>query len=123
MAFAKLHVFRFSPRPGTRAADMPGRVSSQVANQRSALMHQLGKEMEQSHVERFVGRTMEVLWETGQRELGTQTWHGLTENYLRVSAVSHAELHNSITSTRLISTVGRELSGEILWTGAPVGAD
>ncbi|MGE5264033.1 MAG: hypothetical protein ACM3S0_11690, partial [Acidobacteriota bacterium] len=47
--------------------------------------------------ERFIGRTMQVLWETGDRG----QWSGYTDNYIRVMAESNANLHNRLLRAKL----------------------
>ncbi|MGC8880151.1 MAG: tRNA (N(6)-L-threonylcarbamoyladenosine(37)-C(2))-methylthiotransferase MtaB [Anaerolineae bacterium] len=113
MQFARLHVFRYSPRPGTRAATMPDQVSPAVAAKRAHRMHMLGVKLEHSFRCRFIGRTMEVLWETARPESGTWLWSGLTDNYLRVTTLSREDLHNTITPTRLTAETNNGLRGEV----------
>jgi threonylcarbamoyladenosine tRNA methylthiotransferase MtaB len=112
--FAKLHVFRYSPRPGTPAASMPDQVPATTAVERSQQMHQVGARMEQAFRRRFVGRIMEVLWETGDQHGNEWQWHGLTENYLRVSAAGPPGLRNVIAPTRLVADTSDGLRGETL---------
>jgi threonylcarbamoyladenosine tRNA methylthiotransferase MtaB len=104
MAFAKLHIFRYSPRAGTVAALMRDQVPLAAVAERSQRMHELNDRLEHTFRRRFVGRTMNVLWETCQpgRD-GTLKWDGLTDNYLRVLAPGGPGLHNVITPVRLVA--------------------
>jgi threonylcarbamoyladenosine tRNA methylthiotransferase MtaB len=111
MAFARLHVFPFSPRPGTAAARMPGQVPAEVKAARSRALRRLGARQARAFHERFVGRTLPVLWETSNDDGG---WRGLTDNYLTVTTSCTADLANRITPTRLIETVGQGLRGEVI---------
>ena len=113
MQFARLHIFRYSPRPGTRAATMPDQVPPAVAAERAQRMHALGAKLERSFRRRFIGRTMEVLWETARPGDGTWLWSGLTDNYLRVTTSSVENLHNTITPTRLLAEKDNGLYGEV----------
>ncbi len=99
MGFARLHIFRFSRRPGTAAATMPGQVPAAVAAERSERMHELGARLEAAFQRRFAGRTMDVLWEQAQRTPDGLRWSGLTGNFLRVSAGTPpgADLANRVT--------------------------
>lgn len=112
MEFAKLHVFRYSPREGTAAATMPGRVPPPVAQRRSKRMHGLGAVCEAGFKARFIGRTVPVLWESAEPRPECVRWSGLTGNYIRVVADTgeDIDLANEITETRLIS----ELPGAVL---------
>jgi len=111
MAFARLHVFPFSPRPGTAAARMPDQVPGDVKTARSRAVRHLGKGQERAFHRRFVGRTLPVLWETSRNG---ELWRGHTDNYLSVTAACSAPLANTITPTRLVAAVGQGLQGEIV---------
>jgi len=80
MAFARPHVFPYSVREGTEAADLPDPVPHEVRRERMARMLELAAELERSFRRRNVGERLEVLWE--QRRDGA--WLGTTDNYLRV---------------------------------------
>lgn len=114
MAFAKLHIFRYSRRAGTAAASMPGQVQSQVIAERSRRMHTLGDRLEHAFRRRFLGRTMDVLWETEEPNGDGLLWSGLTNNYLRVSAPGGPSLRNVLTPVRLVADTPHGLSGEIV---------
>jgi threonylcarbamoyladenosine tRNA methylthiotransferase MtaB len=97
MGFARIHVFPYSPRPGTQAAQMPGQVSTRVKKQRSQKMLALAEESAQNFRKRFLGMTLPVLWE--QKSNGI--WSGLTDNYIRVYTQSSEDLTNKITDVNL----------------------
>ena len=114
MAFAKLHVFRYSPRAGTPAARLPGRIPPAAAAERSQRMQMLSARQERSFRRGFVGRTLDVLWETSERRDGGRLWSGLTDNYLRVFAPGGEALRNGITPVHLTGDTADGLRGEIL---------
>ena len=109
------HVFSYSARPGTAAAKMPGQVPLDVRRERSARMRQVLLEAEQSYDARFIGREVGVLWESTST-LGPDGWHlhGLTDNNIRVTAVSPERLWNVISRVRLDGQSGDEMAGQIL---------
>lgn len=111
MAFARLHVFPFSPRPGTPAARIEGRVPEPVARERAARMRELGERLAACYRQQFLGREMMVLWERRRRD---GPWHGLTDNYLQVVTTCPADLHNRITRTRLVAERNGFLTGEVI---------
>ncbi|MCX7750055.1 MAG: MiaB/RimO family radical SAM methylthiotransferase [Candidatus Bipolaricaulota bacterium] len=75
-----VHVFRYSPRPGTRAAGLPGRVPpEEVARRAAALAAQARRWRGEVH-RRFLGRTVEVVVEEVR---GGSAW-GTSEAYLAV---------------------------------------
>lgn len=111
VGFARLHVFSFSPRPGTPAERMGGQVGPQVQKERARRMEALGACLAESFRRRFVGREMAVLWE---RQRSDGLWRGLTDNYLQVVAPYPTMLHNRITRTRLLEVRDGVLVGEVI---------
>jgi len=114
MAFMKLHVFRYSARPGTAAARMGGQVPPEVKHERSARMLALSEEGGRRFRQGFVGRVLPVLWEqvSGASERGFQNV-GLTDNYLRVTLEAPEVLTNRIEPVRLVEVTDQGLKGEL----------
>ena len=112
MKFAKLHVFRYSPREGTAAAMMPGQVLPRIVQERRNRMQALGAVYETDFKARFIGRTVPVLWESAEPRPECVRWSGLTGNYIRVVAETgkDIDLTNKVTETTLV----RELPGAVL---------
>ncbi len=79
MAFARIHVFPYSPRVGTPAATMPGQLSKAVKEERTRALIALGQRLEGAYVDRFVGTVQRVLFETD--EGGGML--GYTDTYIR----------------------------------------
>lgn len=102
MAFAGGHVFTYSERPGTAAAQMPNPVPHAVRKERNARMRAVLEASARRYRQRFLGRTLTVLWESALA-LGPEGWtlQGLTDNYLRVRATAPANLWNRLTPVRL----------------------
>ncbi len=111
VGFARLHVFPFSPRPGTPAARMAGAVPEKVVRERAARMRALGEQMAAAFRRCFLGREMEVLWERRHRD---GLWHGWTDNYLPVATACPTDLHNRITRIRLTAEQNGVLLGEVI---------
>jgi threonylcarbamoyladenosine tRNA methylthiotransferase MtaB len=108
--FARIHVFPFSARPGTVAAALPNAVPPQTKDKRVAQMLCIARQSATAFRRRFLGRTMDVLWESG----AVERWSGLTDNYIRVEAASHQDLHNLILAARLCGLTKDGLRGELL---------
>lgn len=87
MNFAHIHIFSYSPRQGTHAAQLPNAVTTTVKKQRSKTLHLLAKEMKQKNYQQHLGKTFPVLWESQHQltEQGTVQVSGYTPNYLRVT--------------------------------------
>ncbi len=108
VGFSRLHVFPFSPRPGTPAADMDGRVSSDVAKERSRRLRELGRELAAGWARSFIGRTVRVLFE--RREKGRLA--GYTDRYVRFSVRGPEELLNRVAWVTCTAARGVELQGD-----------
>jgi threonylcarbamoyladenosine tRNA methylthiotransferase MtaB len=116
LSLAKLHIFRYSRRQGTAAAAMKGQVPAPAMQERSQRMHLLNATLEQRFRQKFVGRTMPVLWESHEPYGFGLQWSGLTGNYLRV--VTHTSfqtnLRNQVVEMQLVDTVPAALLGQWL---------
>jgi threonylcarbamoyladenosine tRNA methylthiotransferase MtaB len=112
MAFARLHVFPYSPRPGTPAAQFPDQVPPPVKKRRAQCLQATAKEASRSFREQFVGRGLSALWEGRRR--GPEIMAGLTDNYLRVYTSGEEELANTITPVRLTHLYADGLWGQIV---------
>lgn len=112
IGFGHLHIFAYSPRPGTRAAGLPNPVPRETIRQRSEALHRLGERLKHDTLARFVGRRFPVLLE-GTPATPNQHWQGYTPNFLRVEIDQpHSQsLENRILPVRLqqISTTGESL--------------
>ena len=102
MEFARIHLFPYSPRQGTQAARMPDQVGDRVKRERSQRMLALARESAQNFRQRFLGKTMTVLWE--KRSDGV--WTGLTDNYIRVYTKSDEDLTNKLLPVKLMEARG-----------------
>jgi threonylcarbamoyladenosine tRNA methylthiotransferase MtaB len=96
--FARIHVFSYSPRQGTQAAQMPHQVSDKVKKERSQKMLALARESAQNFSQRFLGKTMTVLFE--QQSNGI--WSGHTGNYIKVYTKTSADLTNKLLPVKLV---------------------
>jgi threonylcarbamoyladenosine tRNA methylthiotransferase MtaB len=97
MEFARIHVFSYSLRQGTQAAQLPHQVSDKVKKERSQKMLALAKESAQNFSRHFLGRTMMVLFE--QQSNGI--WSGHTANYIKVYTKNTADLTNKLLPVKL----------------------
>jgi len=115
MQFAAGHVFTYSERPGTPAAHLPGSVPQTVRKERSVMMRSELKKSAVAFRSRFLGCVMPVLWES-THGYGPQGWEisGLTDNYLRVNALSTEPISNRITPVLLTELTDDGLQGQIL---------
>ena len=69
----------------------------------------LAKESAQNFSQRFLGRTMPVLWE----KQSDGHWSGLTDNYIKVYARSNEDLTNKLLPVRLVEVRGDGVWGKV----------
>jgi threonylcarbamoyladenosine tRNA methylthiotransferase MtaB len=114
MDFAGGHDFRFSPREGTPAWDLTDRVNGRVAHVRSQAMRNVLLDSKHRYWGNFIGRKMDVLWESST-QLQNSQWklHGLTSNYLPVSAFCAEDRWNKIDTVLLEQQGADSLEGKI----------
>lgn len=104
MKFAGGHVFKYSLREGTAAARLPGRVHGRIAHERSRKMRELLAQSAAAYEARFLGQTLDALWESGsQLPDGRWTVHGLSGNYLRVSAILPENRWNHVDTVKVLN--------------------
>jgi len=115
IGFAGGHVFTYSERPGTAAARMPNQVPHAVRKERNARMRAVFEQAALAYRRRFLGHTLDVLWESATG-VGPQGWQlsGLTDNYLRVTAIAPQHLWNRITPVHLIDLTEHGVRGALV---------
>ncbi len=79
----KTHVFKYSPRKGTKAADMGNQIDGTIKEKRSKLLIELSNKNEKEFIEKFIGKEMDVLIET-QVKGKDGVYEGYTRNYIKV---------------------------------------
>ena len=79
VGFAKMHVFKFSPRKGTAAANLPDKIDSRIINERSQILRDLDTELGYKFRQQFLGETAVVLIEDSNDRP-----HGRSEKYFMV---------------------------------------
>lgn len=84
VGFSKLHVFRYSARDDTAAADMTDLVSPDVKKDRSKRLIDLGNEIRERFLNEHLGRPLEVLVEDERIVDGVSICSGQTDDYVRV---------------------------------------
>ena len=95
--FSAMHIFPYSKRPGTPAADMPGQVPKAVKEERAQEAAALAERMEEAYLARWLGQTVPVLFEEQKDGL----WWGHTARYSRVAVKSGDNLHNQLREVQI----------------------
>lgn len=108
-AFAAMHIFPYSKRPGTPAASMPNQVPRAVKEDRAGRAAETAAELERDYLSRFAGQTVEVLFEEERAGL----WWGHTTRYCKVGVRSEENLHNQLRQVSVTTVEDGYLEGEI----------
>ena len=97
VGFSKLHVFRYSPRPGTPAADRPDAVDPDTKRDRSRRLIDLGNDIRTCFLQAHIGGPLEVLVEDERTVDGVAVSSGQTSDYVRVWFEAEGLLGRMIT--------------------------
>ena len=111
-AFASMHVFPYSRRPGTVADTLPGQLTHAVKNERAHAAHEVAAQMQREYLEQCVGSEQAVLFET--EEDGWSFGHA--PNYAEVK-VEGTKLRGLVKLVKI-----RSISGQML-VGAAIDSD
>ncbi len=107
--FARMHIFPYSERPGTPAAEME-QLPKVLRAERARIAAEAAAAMRRAYLEECVGRTEEVLFEQPAGEEGLFLGHA--PNYAEVRAPG-TELHNQIRPVKITRTDGETLFGDL----------
>ena len=108
-AFAEMHIFPYSRRPGTPADKMPGQHPNAVKEERSHRAIAVAEEMTAAYRRSLIGSTAEVLFE----EPSDGYFTGHAPNYVRVYAPGE-DLHNKLRTVRITGVFQDGVLGEIV---------
>ncbi len=110
IGFSRTHIFQYSPRKGTRAAEMANQISSKKMEERSKILKDISEKSKNQYRDQYLGRNMNVLFEQKRGKL----WEGLTRNYIPVRVNSDREFYGEIKNVRLEKRSGDVVLGQIV---------
>ncbi len=105
IAFAKIHVFPYSPKIGTKAAEYPNQISSEVKNLRSKKLITVSNELNKKFLSKYINKEKDVLFE---RHIGNNIYEGHTTNYITVHVKSEKDISNEILKVKISEIVKEE---------------
>ena len=103
--FSKMHIFKYSQRKGTIAAKMKEQISPEIKEERSNRLIELSNKNEIEFLEKYIGKKVEVLFETKTENGYTE---GHTTNYINVKAKG-TNLENTIKTVEILKRENLEL--------------
>ncbi len=122
LPFTYLHVFTYSARPGTPAAEMQNQVPVHIARERNRILRELASEKKLAFMRGFIGKTIEAITlnVTGNDDQGSFT-EALTDNYLKLRLRGHHSPNRWIQSA-IEDVVSGSLQGVPAGNVAELGA-
>lgn len=109
IGFYEMHIFKYSKRKGTKAAVMPEQVNEQIKAKRSDILLACEERMSKTYRDGYVGREVEVLFETPWEWDGKPYYTGYTREYIRVAYPTTENLSNQIK----MGVLGEEIAENI----------
>ena len=110
IGFSKVHVFPYSIRPGTKAAEFKNQVKPEIKNVRTQKMLELSDKLNNNFLKKQVGKTEEVLFERKQKD---GFFEGYTKNYVPVIVKSQEDLSSKILNVKITEVKGKYCFGEL----------
>lgn len=110
IGFSHIHVFKYSRRAGTKAAQMPDQIPEKIKSDRSNRLIALSNSMSQEYKAHFMGRIEKILFEERLELEGNTYQVGHNERYLKMAVKSQQDLTNRIQE----AVVSKYLTDEIL---------
>lgn len=111
IGFSKVHIFKYSPREGTRAAKMKNQIAGDVKKYRSTKLSKVCKEVSEEYLNSLIGKTFEVLFEAKSDFDGYIS--GYATNYTRVNILEDDEMINEILNIKYKNVQNGEVFGII----------
>lgn len=109
---SKMHIFKYSPRIGTRASKMKNQVDGNVKESRSKLLLNLNYKNEREFMKKFIDVNTTVLYE--QKVKGNEDYYeGYTPNYIKVLSKCKENLHGKILEVALKEVKDEHMIGII----------
>lgn len=109
IGFSKIHVFKYSPRKGTKAAKMP-QINGKTKKERSSKLIAISEELTDEFIDNQFNNNLEVLFEEKNEN---NKLHGYSKNYIRVEIDYDDKLLNEIISVKAIDRNNELLIGRV----------
>lgn len=106
-----LHVFTYSPRSGTPAAELPGRVPHEVALRRNHILRDMSARKSQAFAGAMVGQRVEAVL---QKKADNGWMRGVTDNYLQLRLKGPDALLQRLVACEVTDVQGAELVGRLI---------
>lgn len=106
--FYKMHIFKYSPRKGTKAAEMKNQINGNIKEERSRKLIELSDINEEEYNKKYIGKEVEILFEEEKEGL----YKGHTQNYILAYYKTDKKLENKIVKVKCIGTETEHITVE-----------
>lgn len=107
--FYEMHIFKYSKRQGTRAAEMKNQIPENRKTERSNALIALGDKMSEEFRQYYLGREEEVLFEEAADIDGVTYYVGYTKEYVKVAKLSSEPIENQLVKGTLTKVLNAEI--------------
>lgn len=107
--FFEMHIFKYSKRQGTKAADMKNQISEQVKTQRSHILLQMEQLQSKKFRESYFSKKVEVLFEEEKVIEGKSHQVGHTKEYVKTAIETDENLLNQIVKGKLVRFLNKDI--------------
>ncbi|MCB2288778.1 tRNA (N(6)-L-threonylcarbamoyladenosine(37)-C(2))-methylthiotransferase MtaB [Clostridium sp. CS001] len=109
---SKMHIFKYSPRKGTKAAQIKEQIQGNIKEERSHKLIELNNTLEKKYMDRFTNSCMKVLYE--QKVSGSaDEFEGYTDNYIKVISKATRNIEGELHMTNLVKCQDNHIIGEV----------
>ena len=108
ICFYETHIFKYSRRQGTKAADMPDQIPESIKGDRSHVLLKLHEQNKTAYIRQFIGQPLEVLFEEKIEVDGESMWSGYSREYIRVLWKTTENLENKLYKVTALTTDTKE---------------
>lgn len=106
--FSKIHVFPYSPKKGTPAAERKDQILNSIKQERSKKLIELSDKMANDFMSKYIDKSVEVLFE---RNINENQYEGHTGNYIKVVGSSCEDVSNKIVNVKIKSVEYEHIVG------------
>ena len=110
MKFASMHIFPYSRRKNTVADSLSGHLNPSIIHERASIMINTAKELKEEYENKFLNKTVNVLFETTKKGY----YIGHSSNYLEVYVKSDFDLTNKFCDVLITSIEENMMKGEVI---------
>lgn len=109
VGFAEMHIFKYSKRKGTKAAQMEDQIDERIKVKRSEILLKLNNELRKKYISEYIDRTVDILFEEKISIAGEVYFAGYTREYVRVAVKTDKDLTNKIVLVKIKSLLNEEI--------------